>query len=38
VQPLQLPLARSLLRAHRSAEARQLLADFLGHGPDAETS
>jgi tetratricopeptide (TPR) repeat protein len=36
--PFQKLLARSLLKTRRPAEARQLLANLLAHGPDAEAS
>jgi len=38
VRPFRLLLARSLLKTRRPAEARQLLANMLAHGPDAEAS
>ena len=38
VRPFQKLLARSLLKTRRPAEARQLLANLLAHGPDAEAS
>jgi tetratricopeptide (TPR) repeat protein len=38
VGPFQKLLARSLLKTRRPAEARQLLANLLAHGPDAEAS
>ena len=38
VGPFRKLLARSLLRSRRPAEARQVLADLLARGPDAEAS
>ena len=38
VRPFRLLLARSLLETRRPAEARQVLANLLAHGPDAEAS
>ncbi len=38
VRPFRLLLARSLLKTRRPAEARQVLANLLAQGPDAEAS
>jgi tetratricopeptide (TPR) repeat protein len=38
VRPFRLLLARSLLESRQPADARQVLANLLAHGPDAESS